>query len=129
MRTRIHNTSNRAAVRALRVLDSAPVPQPGSLLDKQVSIAVREPAALQELAGKAEPRKEQELRDVKIKDSGKDTRVRVRWDWQTGAKEGRYEWLVDLGPSETVQLEAEYEVSAAAHVQWHQIARPARGCR
>lgn len=119
VKTRVHNTSTRAAVKALRVRDAAPVPLPGGALDKQVGVTVRKPVALQELVEKAEPGKKPQSRDVEVKDASEGTHVQVHWDKETGAKEGRYEWLVDLGPGETVQLEAEYEVSAAAHVQWY----------
>lgn len=91
----------------------------GTALDKQLSLAVLKPAVLQELAQKSEPGKMQELREVEIRNAGKGVRVQVRWDAITGAKNGRYEWLVDIGANEAVELEAEYEVSASANTEWH----------
>ena len=77
------------------------------------------PAVLQELAQKSEPGKLQELREVEIRNAGEGVCVQVHWDKVTGAKDGRYEWLVDIGANETVELEAEYEVSASANTEWH----------
>lgn len=129
VQTRVQNTSNANTVTGLCVRDAAPIAR--EELAKQLGVTVVKPHALQELVEKPKG----ELRTVEVDAKGdahvkndesgdaedgekKSGKVQVRWDKESGAKEGRYEWLVDLAPGESVLLEAEYEVSAASHVQW-----------
>lgn len=56
---------------------------------------------------------------VKGKSKSSETQISVRWSEDNGDKEGRFEWVADIGAGDEVKLESEYEVRAPSNFQWH----------
>ncbi|KAH8118034.1 hypothetical protein DFH11DRAFT_1571997 [Phellopilus nigrolimitatus] len=100
-------------VRGLVVRDAAPVPSEAEQQNAPgIKVLIKKPTNLGEAAPNA-------LVDVPRANSNTSSSVKVRWAQGGGDKNGKYEWLVDVGAGEEVKLEAEYEVRAPSDFVWH----------
>lgn len=99
-------------MKGLQVRDTAPDASRTSENESgpAIKVIIKRPEGL----GEAAPEKL-----VHVASPSRFSSVRVRWGRDWGHKEGRYEWIVDIGPGEEVKLEAEYEIRAPADYVWH----------
>ncbi|EJD04807.1 uncharacterized protein FOMMEDRAFT_80022 [Fomitiporia mediterranea MF3/22] len=100
-------------VTRLVVHDAAP--STGETTDnKEIKVVVKLPEGLAEAAPDA-------VVDVPNASVPGKSSVKVHWERKSGVKEANYVWLVDLGPGEEVNLEAEYKVRAPEDYVWHML--------
>lgn len=99
-------------VKGLQVRDAAPDPTqaPSGGSSSGIKVVIKQPKGL----GEAEPDKV-----IPVACLSKNSSVKVQWGREDSHKEGKYVWVVDIGPGEEVKLEAEYEIRAPADYVWH----------
>lgn len=117
--TSIFNTHS-FAIRGLVVRDAVPVPAADqgteqTAVDSGIKVVLKRPQGLSDAAVG-------ELLEVKDKSAAifpsAVSSVKVRWARENGNKDGKYEWVVDIGAGEEVKLEAEYDVRAPSDFKW-----------
>lgn len=109
--THVHNTHG-FAIKNLLVRDAAPVKTQSSESGSVpgINVVLKRPEGLGEAAADT-------LVNVSTSKSGKSV-AKVRWARGGHDKDGKYVWVVDVGPGEEVKLEAEYEVRAPSDYKW-----------
>lgn len=48
----------------------------------------------------------------------RNSKVKAHWVDDVARKEGKYEWVVDIGAGEEVKLDAEFDVRAPSDFNW-----------
>ena len=97
-------------VKGIQIRDAAPIVDQSSLntTATDIQVVIKRPDGL----GDASPGA---VVDVS---SSSTSSIKVKWGDNSGEKEGRYEWIVDLAAGTEVKLEAEYEVRAPTDFTW-----------
>ncbi|KLO17389.1 hypothetical protein SCHPADRAFT_994383 [Schizopora paradoxa] len=98
-------------VRDIILRDSIPLPSAENTSNSQIKVVLKEPVGLSEATPGT-------LVDVKKADAGSGSSAKVRWENLTGDKEGKFEWVLNIGAGEEVKVESEYEVRAPSDFKW-----------
>ena len=98
-------------MRDIILRDSIPLPAAENATNSQIKVVLKEPASLSETTPGT-------LAEVKKAEAGSNSSAKVRWENFTGDKEGRFEWVMNVGAGEEVKVESEYEVRAPSDFKW-----------